>query len=324
MTLPTLDQVMQWPGLPVQDADGTAVGTCRSVYADDDTRIPEWVEVAMPEDGIAFVPTLGASESGGTLRLAQPAAKIAGSPRFAPDAHLEPADEKALYDHYGVAYSREHSDTLLPAAADGDVGDAPAPTPVAPRKLHRIEPVSPAATTIPPPAPRPVVTPAPASSQTKATSKVKAKPLALAAAVPVAVLAARRSGVLSLLGRRKQQQRRRATGAGALALLAPLAAGAAAKVAQRRAKSARSSDSETVIALPPAPVTVPVTAPVTVVETTAGTDLPPTGPLGTDIPRSSSLGTDVPRTGPMGTDVPRTDPSATDERRTDPPSSAPY
>lgn len=315
MTLPTLDQVMKWPGLPVQDADGTAVGTCRSVYADDDTRLPEWVEVEMPEDGIAFVPTLGAAESGGVLRLAQPATKIAGSPRFAPDAHLEPDDEKALYDHYGVAYSREQSDTLLPAAADDEVGDAKpaAAAPAPPRKLRRIEPVTPAATTSTPP-PRPAVAPAPAPAPSSSPSKGKAKPLALAAAVPVAVLAARRSGVLSLLGRRKQQQRRRKAGAGALTLLAPLAAGAAAKIAQRRIKAGRSTDAETVIALPPPPVTVPVTAPVTVVETTTTTDLPPAGPLSTDVPPAGSLSTDVPRIDPSGTDV----------RRTDPPSSAPY
>lgn len=225
-TLPTTDEVLRWVGQPVQDDSGAHLGSCQNVYADDDTRLPEWVEVALTADGVAFVPIVGASSTGEVVRVAHSGERIAASPRFPSDEGLSPADEKALYDHYGVAYSGERSDSLLPA--DGD-GGAEAATPPA-RRLRRIElpPVEPVAA----PAPASVSTLPPPPYQPADSGSGRGK-LALLAAVPAALLLARRGGLLPRLRREEPSAaRRQAPRAGVL--LAPAAAGVVATLVQRR------------------------------------------------------------------------------------------
>ena len=266
-TLPTPEQVQSWPGLQVKDSAGTALGTVRSVYGDDDTGAPEWVEVDLADDGMAYVPVLGATATDQELRLAHAADRIVSAPRFAADAKLEVEDERALYAHYGIETSQELSDTLLPAAADLP-DEAPAtapPTPVA---------TTPPATTTTPPATRP--TPAPVSGlkrveQTPAAVPPAPAPLlppvtpppavpersgkgrqaALLAAVPAVLLVARR-----LRGRRQTPQDRvqRATPGGA-ALLLPVVAGGVAAVLQRRT---RREQKHPVEAVPATTLTGPV------------------------------------------------------------------
>lgn len=259
-TLPTADEVQGWPGMQVEDSAGTAVGTVRSVYGDDHTGVPEWVEVALPDDGLAYVPVLGTTASEQGLRLAHAAERIAGAPRFAADAKLEVADERALYDHYGVETSQELSDTLLPAAAEMPGGTTPkpaasttepvaAPPPAATSRPRRIEQAPAVAPTpmpapVPPPAP---VTPAPAG----AASSSPGRKAALLLAVPAVLLLARRlrRGGLSL----RRSRTRRVTPAAVL--LAPVAAGGVAAVLQRRTRREQQH---------PVEVGIPLTGPVVI------------------------------------------------------------
>lgn len=208
MTLPSTDQALRWIGLPVADPSGANIGSCRNVFADDDSGVPEWVEVELSSGDVAFVPTLGASDASGTLTVAHALDVVDRAPRFEGDVDLSPEAEKALYDHYGVPYSSERSSTLLPAAADGaptssetggetstessSATEAPAPT----ARLRRMEPQTTAAPE-PAAAPAPVrpVPPAPAPLPQPASSGTSKTPLlagAGAAAVAAAALAERR------------------------------------------------------------------------------------------------------------------------------------
>lgn len=229
-TLPTADEVQSWPGLQAKDSAGTVLGTVRSVYGDDRTGVPEWVEVALPDDGIVHVPVLGTTATDHELRLAHAAERIASAPRFSPDAKLEVDDERALYDHYGVEASEELSDTLLPAAADlpGDEAAEPAatPPPARPSRLRRIEQTPAAA--VPPPAPLLPPSPEPAASDGSGTGRKAA----LLLAVPAALLLARR---LRGGGLRRRSRASRTTPAAA-ALVVPAAAGGVAAVLQRRTR----------------------------------------------------------------------------------------
>lgn len=226
-TLPTTDEALRWIGQPAQDDSGAHLGSCQNVYADDDTGLPEWVEVALTSDGVAFVPIVGASSTGEVVRVAHSGEQIAASPRFPSDEGLSPSDEKALYEHYGVDYSTERSDSLLPADAGSDAA-APAP----PRRLRRIEtpaevPAAVPAAVIPPP-PLPVYEP-------KDSGSGRGK-LALLVAVPAALLLARRGGMLPRLRRKEPSPvRRQAPRAGVL--LAPAAAAVATLVLRRRTKT---------------------------------------------------------------------------------------
>jgi hypothetical protein len=224
MTLPTTDQVLRWVGMTVHDDSGTEIGTCQNVYADDDTQVPEWIEVALPDDDAAMVPILGTSVSDDVLRLAHPADRVRQSPRYQADG-LKVDDERSLYDHYGVAASEERSDTLLPAAArlPGD-GKAEHTQP-APRHIRRLRRIEPTPTAPPPPPALPAPTSAPPSSGPDR------KPLLALLAVPAGLLLAR-----WLRERRRPAPAERGLGVAqrVAPVVAPLAAGAVALAVQRR------------------------------------------------------------------------------------------
>ena len=254
-SLPTAQEVQSWPGLRVKDPSGTVLGTVRSVYGDDDTGLPEWVEVALPDDGQAYVPVLGARAGDQELRVTQTAERVASAPRFAPDAKLEVDDERALYAHYGIPTSQEVSDTLLPAAADlpGDAAPEPVPAAVTPaptastqEPLSRPARVEPAPTPAAVPPPAPLLQPA-TSSYDDADGSGRGRQAALLLAVPAVLLLAKRlrSGGL----RPTRQRDRRAAPA---ALLVPAAAAGVATVLQRRTRRQQKQPVEV------APLTGPV------------------------------------------------------------------
>jgi hypothetical protein len=241
-TLPSTDEALTWIGLPVRDAAGAELGTCRNVYADDDTGVPEWVEVTLAEGDDAFVPTLGASATDGALRVGQPVDLVSRSPRFTSDVDLDPDAERALYAHYGIEPSRERSDTLLPAGVDlpGD-GASREPAPARTARLRRLEKAA-----APSPTPTPTVTPTPTAAPTPkpvvtpvppppaSSGRPSWLPAVALAAVPVAGVVGER-----LLARRRAQQevQQRAVLGGATLL--PLLALAGGLLAWRRRSSRR-------------------------------------------------------------------------------------
>lgn len=231
MTLPTTAQVLDWLGLPVHDSAGTAIGSCQNVYADDDAQVPEWVEVALTDDGTAMVPILGADAEGGVVRVAHLLDVVTRSPRFPADTGLGLEDERALYEHYGVPYSTERSSTLLPTEAELP-GDPPTTS-----RMRRIEP----------PVPTPAAAPAPAPTAWQAPERSTGPDPRLAlAALPVAGaglwLARRRRRRSRLPAELDRLQEQAASRPGALVplLLAPL--GLALLVRRRARRRADAAD----------------------------------------------------------------------------------
>ena len=253
MSLPTPSEVQSWPGLPVHDASDVVIGVCRSVFGDTGSGLPEWVEVALTADGTAFVPLGGAHVRDGVLHVAHEAMRIAESPRSSGDGRLSRRQELALYEHYGVQVSPDASPTVMPAgttpppaqgqsvpaspppltaAAVPAVPSPPSPPPAAPPAPSRpVAPVEPPLEAPPAPAvpvsavtPQPPASPAPPPSSGTASRLL---PLALAGAA-AALLALR-----SLRERRRPDPARVRTGQAAQ-LLAPVAAGLAGVLLQRR------------------------------------------------------------------------------------------
>src|SRR4051812_24993029 len=94
-------------GRTVIDNTGDKVGTVVDVYADDDTRQPEWLAVSTGLFGtkISFVPLSGAAvQPEGDLVVAYDKSTIKESPRMEADGHLEENEEQQLYTHYGRQY----------------------------------------------------------------------------------------------------------------------------------------------------------------------------------------------------------------------------
>jgi hypothetical protein len=118
MGLPARDEAREWVGWTVVDREGTELGSCTAVLADESTGRPEWVYVEV-EGASAVVPALDADGSGGRVAVAVTRAQVTAAPSVGDARALSTDQEAELYRHYGIEASRETSETLLPAAAGG-------------------------------------------------------------------------------------------------------------------------------------------------------------------------------------------------------------
>ena len=112
-----------WPGRDVLDSGGDRLGGVREIYLDRETGRPEWVLVEVDDDQPRFVPLADASVESTAIRVAHPAAVVHAAPTIGPEAHIDNDQERRLYEHYGIAYSEDASDSGLPA--DVELTDAP-------------------------------------------------------------------------------------------------------------------------------------------------------------------------------------------------------
>jgi hypothetical protein len=160
MSLPDRERAKHWVDRGVVDASGVELGTCVRVYADLETGAPEWLLLTRDEGQRAVVPLLNATESDDRITVQVPADLVATAPLPAGEDRLSTEEEAALYSHYGVEYSADASDSILPSeVTEADTADAvgatpeTAPTPVAEPAAH--EPVTePDVAVSPPPAPK--------------------------------------------------------------------------------------------------------------------------------------------------------------------------
>lgn len=178
--LPTqrdFDEFGAWPGRDVLGPDGDRLGAVEVIFLDEATGVPEWVLVTLDDGDPAFVPLAGATVDERSIRVEQDRERIAAAPSLEPSDTLSVADERRLYEHYGLAYSQSESSTVLPegATSEGDTAEqrprlrkyvgAPVPGPAAEEPAAEPEPApapapaassgrfTPSATTIPGPAP---------------------------------------------------------------------------------------------------------------------------------------------------------------------------
>jgi hypothetical protein len=104
-----------WTGRDVLTADGDRLGAVEMIFLDEATDAPEWVLVRLEDDdGSAVIPLAGANVEERAIRVEPARDRIAAAPRIDVDETLSVADERRLYEHYGLAYSQEESSTVLP------------------------------------------------------------------------------------------------------------------------------------------------------------------------------------------------------------------
>jgi hypothetical protein len=113
MEFPEREVALAWVGRTLVDRDGAEIGSCTAVFADDATRVTEWV--CSEVDGAAvLIPAVGAVESGGQVHVAVSRADVANAPTVGGTEHISDDEEAALYRHYEIPHSREASSSLLP------------------------------------------------------------------------------------------------------------------------------------------------------------------------------------------------------------------
>lgn len=97
--------------------DGSKLGMVEAFFADDRTGAPTWVSISTGLFGTrrSVVPVRDATFTDGALHIPVSAAAVKSAPTFAGE-HLDPADEEALRQHYGV----EGTPTVTPAAVEGE------------------------------------------------------------------------------------------------------------------------------------------------------------------------------------------------------------
>jgi uncharacterized protein (TIGR02271 family) len=114
-------------GLTAYDKDGNKIGSVGQIYVDDRTGRPEWVTVKTGLFGMkeSLVPLEGARRRGQDLHVPHTKETVKDAPRLDADEHLDPPQEKQLYQHYGLTNAagtgmgtRMGSDTDTGMAAD--------------------------------------------------------------------------------------------------------------------------------------------------------------------------------------------------------------
>jgi hypothetical protein len=114
-----------WTGRDVLAPDGDRLGAVELIFLDEATDAPEWVLVRLEDAGeAAFVPLAGASVEEQSIRVDQDRERVAAAPRLDVDETLSVADERRLYEHYGLAYSQQESSTVLPEGAGEGAGES--------------------------------------------------------------------------------------------------------------------------------------------------------------------------------------------------------
>jgi len=117
MTLPGPDVTHRWQGCTLVDHRGEPLGNIKAIYLDKVTSQPEWVLLEVGANGPdrTFIPLVSAGEEGDTVRVLFAKTLVEGAPAMAADRELSEEQERELYRHYGVPYSRADSPSGLPA-----------------------------------------------------------------------------------------------------------------------------------------------------------------------------------------------------------------
>jgi len=107
-------------GSTVYDVDGNKIGKVGQIYTDDQTGQPSWATVNTGLFGTSesFVPIREITFTGDDVTVPYTKDQVKDAPNVDSDAHLEPEDERKLYEHYSLAY--DHDD-------DAWRGGGPAP-----------------------------------------------------------------------------------------------------------------------------------------------------------------------------------------------------
>jgi hypothetical protein len=119
-----LDTILAWRGRTVRDRDGDKIGRVGELFLDRTTDLPAWAGVQTGLFGRheTLVPIEGIAEDGDDLRVPYDEAAVRDAPRLDPDVALSEDEERALHEHYGVAWAPYEDREAGPGADDGRAG----------------------------------------------------------------------------------------------------------------------------------------------------------------------------------------------------------
>ena len=123
MTNVTMETIAAARGADVYSSDGDKIGSVEDIFHDYETREPEWIGIGT---GIfstkrVLVPVQGAELRSDGLFVPYGKDQIKNSPDIDGDEIGEDT-ERALYEHYGLAYSERRSGTTMAEGTPGTMG----------------------------------------------------------------------------------------------------------------------------------------------------------------------------------------------------------
>jgi PRC-barrel domain/Domain of unknown function (DUF2382) len=104
--MPDLETASTWQGRTMLDRDGGRIGTIDAIYLDDHTGQPAWALVNTGLFGTrsSFVPLAQAFQSDNDVLVPYDKQLVRDAPRVDADQHLSEAEERQLWQHYGLDY----------------------------------------------------------------------------------------------------------------------------------------------------------------------------------------------------------------------------
>jgi uncharacterized protein (TIGR02271 family) len=121
----------QFIGADLYAESDQKVGRIGQIYLDDQTGRPEWatVNTGFLGGNESFVPLEGAQQTESGLAVPYSKDHIKDAPSVDPgEGHIAEDQEATLYQHYGLSYSRSHSESGLPEGGPPATGGAPGTT----------------------------------------------------------------------------------------------------------------------------------------------------------------------------------------------------
>jgi uncharacterized protein (TIGR02271 family) len=124
MSIGNISDPSSLAGAPVHGGGGVHLGKVDAVYYDNGTHEAEWVAVKTGLFGgqVSIVPLERAEWDGSALAVPFSQEQLTSAPHHDPDQDLSVADEKDLYRHYGIDYSRSEANPRAGRAQGGEGG----------------------------------------------------------------------------------------------------------------------------------------------------------------------------------------------------------
>jgi uncharacterized protein (TIGR02271 family) len=114
-------EAYEFRGRTLLDRDGEKIGKIDELYHDQQGGQPEWalVNTGLLGTKKTFVPIRGASPTGEDLRVRIAKDTVREAPHVDADAELSEAEERRLFEHYGVPYTTAGTTTARGAPGAG-------------------------------------------------------------------------------------------------------------------------------------------------------------------------------------------------------------
>jgi uncharacterized protein (TIGR02271 family) len=119
-----LTDAYDFRGRTLIDRDGEKIGTVDELYTDQDGGQPEWALVHTGLFGMkrSFVPIKDANAAGEDVQVPVLKQQVGDAPKVEADGQLSEAEERQLFEHYGVPYTSEGSTTAVGAPGTATAG----------------------------------------------------------------------------------------------------------------------------------------------------------------------------------------------------------